>query len=609
MAKVGCDPVGAREELERVLAGSGFAQNERLSRFLRFVVERQLEGRGDEIKESVIGIEVFNRRPDFDPKQDSIVRTEAARLRSRLADYYAGEGRRDAVVIEVPKGGYTPVFRSIDTSRQPPPFWTKRLWTVAALAVLVLLLAAGAWTLHRTGEPLAIAVLPLENLNREPDTDYLADGLTDEIIRNLSIIEGLQVRSRTSSFAFKGKPRNAREAGKELGADYLVEGSVMRVGTRIRVDAQLVRVRDDVPLWSQRFDRDSGDVFAVQDEISTQVANSLRLQLGRGRRRYETSPAAYDLYLRARAVWYEGRPPASTALLRPAAMYAETISLYEQAIARDPRFAPAYAGLASTFAIRSVQFPLDHPPDELTLMRTAAEKAIELDPLLAEAHAAVGSMYARSGDWTRAEQSFRRAIEIDPNTSSIRSDFAYWVLAVQGRLDEALAQLRSAQRADPLSPPVHQLLAFVLIYMGRYEEATGQCVSTPGEQTIRTQCLAQVRSGQGRMQEAVQLLESDPSLTHNPQTRGLLGYAYARSGRTHEAKQMAVQAKFPNERALIRVGLGDKDGAFEALDQMTALGAQRVGAYLNFPEFALLRGDPRLAGLRRSLGLPEQTKP
>src|ERR1700730_13331017 len=146
----------------------------------------------------------------------------------------------------------------------------------------------------------SIAVLPLENLNQALDTDYLANGLTDRTIHNLSVIRGLAVRSRTSSFALKGSPRNARDTGRALGVDYLVEGSVLRMGSRLRVDAQLIRVRDDVPLWSQQFDRDATDLFAVQDEISTQVANSLRLQLGRGRRRYEASAGPYDTYLRAR---------------------------------------------------------------------------------------------------------------------------------------------------------------------------------------------------------------------------------------------------------------------------------------------------------------------
>jgi TolB-like protein/thioredoxin-like negative regulator of GroEL len=450
-------------------------------------------------------------------------------------------------------------------------------------------------------EPYSIAVLPLENLNQAPDTAYLADSLTDEIIHNLSIIEGLAVRSRTSSFALKGNPRNARDTGRALSVDYLVEGSVLRLGSRLRVDAQLIRVRDDVPLWSQQFDRDAADLFAVQDEISIQVANSLRLQLGRGRRRYEISAGPYDTYLRARQLSnqirrYDG--PLDGSLFRQA------IDLYQQVVAQDPAFAPAYAALASDYALRSVILPLGHPPDELTNVRTMAEKAIQLDPLLAEAHAALGSMYARSGQWADAEQSFRRAIQIDPDGSIVRADYGYWVLAVQGRLDEALTELRLAARTDPLSPAIHRTLAMVLIYAGRYDEAAEYCDRAPSR--IRVECLARVRAGQGRPREMADLLERDPTLNRNPQTRGLLGYAYARSGRRDEAARMEAQTTFPNEQALILAGLGDKDGTFEALGRMAALGPQRVGLYLNYPELTLLRGDPRLTALDRRLGLPER---
>jgi Flp pilus assembly protein TadD len=276
--------------------------------------------------------------------------------------------------------------------------------------------------------------------------------------------------------------------------------------------------------------------------------------------------------------------------------------LYQQVVAQDPAFAPAYAALASDYALRSVIFPLDHPPDELAQIRTMAEKAIQLDPLLAEAHAALGSMHARSGEWADAEQSFRRAIQIDPNGSIVRADYAYWVLAVEGRLDEALTEMRLAKRTDPLSPRIHRTLAMVLIYVARYDEAAEYCDSAPAA----VECLAMVRDGQGRTRETADLLERDPALNRNPQARGMLGYAYARSGRRDEARRMAAQTTFPNEQALILAGLGDKDGTFEALGRMAALGPQRVGLYLNYPELTLLRGDPRLAALDRRLGLPER---
>ena len=285
-----------RQQLERVLASPGFARNERMSRFLRFVVERHVDGRDDELKESLIAIEVFGRPPGYDSKKDPIVRTEASRLRARLSEYYLGAGKSDPVAIELPKGGYVPTLRPVESEPLEPerPRARRRLTIAVAIAgVLVIVGAASYWGLHQNA-PTGIAVLPLENLSHDPSDDYLADGLTDELIRNLSIIEGLSPRSRTSSFAFKGKPRNVREVGKELGAGYIVEGSVLRSGQQLRIEAQLVRVRDDFPIWSGKFDRETTDIFVVEDEISREYkVNSLRLKLGQGRRRYETSIDAF----------------------------------------------------------------------------------------------------------------------------------------------------------------------------------------------------------------------------------------------------------------------------------------------------------------------------
>ena len=195
---------GIRRELERILDSAGFARNERISRFLRFVVEHHLSGRGDELKESVIAIEVFGRPPDYNPKRDPVVQAEASRLRARLSEYYLGEGKEDPLVIELPKGGYVPVIRGEpETSESAPaPESVKSarrpLWAVAALACLLVVLAAvGWWPLHPKNAPTLIAVLPLVNLNQDPANDYFADGITSEIIRNLTIIEGLAV-SRTS---------------------------------------------------------------------------------------------------------------------------------------------------------------------------------------------------------------------------------------------------------------------------------------------------------------------------------------------------------------------------------------------------------------------------
>jgi serine/threonine-protein kinase len=580
-----------RRQLERVLESPGFARNERLSGFLRFVVEGHLEGKDHELKESVIAVEVFGRSPGFDSRLDPVVRTEAVRLRARLSDYYLKDGKADALVIELPKGGYVPRFREIaetqpladPSSRVTPAQSGTRLRVALALVgvVIALVVAAWWWAQHR-GTPKVIAVLPLENTSHDPSNDYFADGLTDELIRNLSIIDGLTVRSRTSSFGLKGQPRNIHDAGQQLQADYIVEGSVLRAGQQLRIDVQLVRVHDDFPLWSGRFDRELTDVFAIQDEISVGIVNNLRLKLGRGRRRYETSIEAYDLYLRARAV--TGQRNRDTAL--------EAAGIYHLVIGKDARFAPAYAGLASAYAASSAQgFRNDHA-DELTEMRGAAEKAIQLDPLLAEAHDALGMVYARDGQWAQSESSFRRAIELDPNDSQSYDDFSTWLLWPLGRIDEAVHEMRLAEKADPLSPAIQQHLANVLISAGKYDEAAAKCGAS-------AECLGQARLGQGRTDEAIQIL----STFKNPR---FLGYAYGRAGRRADAEKLAAEVA-PNafSQALIYAGMGDKDRTFQALDRVAGLGAVRIGRALNSPAFALLHGDPRVTVLRKKVGLPD----
>jgi len=384
---------------------------------------------------------------------------------------------------------------------------------------------------------------------------------------------------------------NLREVGKQLHANLVLEGSVLRSADKLRINAQLVRVADDVALWSGRFDRELKDVFAIQDEISRAIVNHLRLKLGQGRRRYETSVEAYDLYLRARSGSLQQGTPG----------FDQKIEYFEKAIAKDPSFAPAYAGLASAYAIRSIQFPVDHPADELVKMREAAEKALELDPLLAEAHEALALAYARDGQWEEAGKSFRRAIELDSNRSSTYDYYAWRLLLVLGRNEEALKQLRIEEKIDPLSLEVRASLGMVLFSAGRYDEAADKCQKSAGP--LKSQCLARAMVGQGRFDDAIKFLANDP--LKNPQTRGFLGYIYARSGRRAEAERMAAASDKANEQALIFAGLGDKDRTFEALDRMAALGAQRIGVYLNFPELALLRGDPRLSALRKKVGLPQ----
>jgi TolB-like protein len=595
MRPVGWDDQAVRRELDLVLGSEGFARNERLSKFLRFVVERRLEGRDPELKESVIAVEIFGRSPDYNPRRDPIVRTEATRLRARLSQYYVSEGKDHTLVIELPKGGYSPSFHQTapHPAVQPDPHAVEkaprrlRWFAIAGGCFGIAVSAAILWWAQHQGAPIPIAVLPLTNRSQDPANDYFTDGLTDEIIRNLSIIDGLAVRSQTSSFEFKGKPRNVREAGKQLDADYIVEGSVLRAGQRLRINAQLVRVRDDFPLWSGKYDREATDIFAIQDEISRGIVNSLRLRLGRGRRRYETSVDAYDLYLRGRG--FEVRPSLSG--------IRQATPLFEETVAKDPSFAPAHAGLAVTYAAQSGfdKFEPAERADQLIRMRAAAAKAIQLDPLLAEAHEAMGIAYARDGQWEQSERSFRRAIELDPSSSSIRYNFASGLLTPLNRLAEAVAQVQFAAKSDPLSAQIQHALARELFNSGRFQEAVAHCEQPCIEALLLS----------GKAAEAIPILEARHNADLTRAGSGELGRAYALAGRREDAERIARIQWRPIEQAAIFVALGDKDRAINALERAIPLGPVRLGRDLTYQEFAALRGDPRVRELRKKLGLPE----
>lgn len=584
-----------REALERVLSSSSFARSDRISKLLRFLVERQMEGRDDELKESLIGVEVFGRRPDYDPKLDSTVRTEAVRLRARLDRYYSTEGIQDPLVIELPKGGYVPRCRPREVGGRQRVS-AKPLWLAVGLTTVMLVATAAGmrWAWSREVS-VPIAVLPLVNLSEDPGNDYFVDGLTDEIIRQASGIAGLTVRSRTSSFAIKGTPRSVRETGRQLNVDYIVEGSVARSGPVLRITAQLVRVRDDVPVWTGTFDRRMRDVLATQQEISRGVVNALELKLGRGPRRYDTE--AYDLFLRARGAG-DVRSLGDD----------EVIGLFEQAIVKDPSIAPAYAGLAVAYAFRSFQSPIDaHRAEELGKMRASAERAIQLDPSLAEAHSALGIAYARNGEWDLAERSFRRAIEIDSSLSSTRYAFARFVLWPLGRMDEAVRAVRVGAENDPLSPRARRELAEVLLAAGRYDEAARSCEQLPTEAVFASECLGRARLAQERTADAIPVLAS--SATNN---WGYLAYAYAKAGRREKAETLAAAApqRYPDRRgpfqyALVFAGFEDKDRTIEQLQRMAGVGPVRMGFTLNSPEFAFLAHDPRVKALRKQVGLPE----
>ena len=512
-------------------------------------------------------------------------------------------------------GSAADMARDLDASRTPAP-------RVLAYAVAGVLLAAGAWltaglvapapstatpTMSRPARPAPrIAVLPLRNLDPARDSEYFADGLTDEVIRNLAAIEGLDVRSRTSSFSLKGTSGNLRDIGAKLGVDYVVEGSVLRAGSRLRINAQLVRVADDAPLWSERYDRELGDVFAVQEEISRNIVNRLRLTMGQGRRRYETNVALYDRYLKARAK-LEQREIGRRAT--------EIAALFEQIAAADPTFAPAQAGLATALAYASMSpYSLDRDPEALDKrLREAAGRAIDLDPLLPEAHAAMGWAHARAFEWGEAERAYTRALELAPSMTSTAINYSYSTLRPLGKVELAEAVLRDALVVDPLSFDLGRELVSVLLQSGRYEEAIaearrlrpGETVTDDlrlGRELLRALALA------GRTDEVLASSTRPGSRFLQRGATQWLASSLIAAGRRQEVEKMAQEEQgFPFRLLFIQAALGNPDAALDALERMQVEEPQRVAQAMVQPELAMLRGDPRWRAVRRALRVPESS--
>jgi serine/threonine-protein kinase len=459
--------------------------------------------------------------------------------------------------------------------------------------------AAAAGAIAPTSAPI-VAVMPFKNLSSEPDSDYFVDGLTSEVIRNLAVIDGLQVRSQTSSFYFKDRPRDLHTIGEQLGVNLIVEADVLRVGRRLRINAQLVQIAGDVPLWSERFDRTLDDVFAIQDEISRAIVNNLRLTLGKGQRRYQPNLQAYERYLRAR-----------TLIGREMVRGQEAIRLFQQVIESDPAFAPAYAGLADAYAARTWQIT-----DGLSLeaglsgMRPAALKALELDPLLAEAHAAMGITYAREREWASATKSFERALELNSTLTQIQASYSNSTLIPLGQVERAQHLLTAALEVDPLSVQLRRELAVAQFVAGRYNDAIANWRRVnAADPFISHQMLARSLTFAGRPEEAIALWDNDARERGYSPGDGWerwLARAYVLAGRRQEVQRLieAHKNEHPYRQALIYAALGDKDRTFEALNRAVDLVPHRTAFTLAFPEMALLRGDPRLDVLKRKLNLP-----
>ena len=449
----------------------------------------------------------------------------------------------------------------------------------------------------------AVAVLPFVNSSADPENEYFSDGMTDELITALTKVEGLYVASRTSAFALKNVREDVRTLGARLNVSAVLEGTVRKAGTRIRVTVQLTSVADGRNLWSERYDREMADVFAIQDEIAGTIVRTLRSTLlgdlgDPTPVRYTENVRAYSLYLKGRFWWNR----------RTQADIAEGIRYFEQAIAEDPGYALAYSGLADSYAL-----DLDYrgAPVASGMERAKAEarKAIELDESLAEAHTSLGWVtFIYDWDWIGAEREFSRAIELNPRYSTARQWYA-WFLAAMGRFDEALAVARSAVDLDPGSVSIRRSLGWLQYYAGQTEPALDNlrralAMDPTAEETHRL--LGLVYQQQGRNDDAAAAFrEALMNTANGAMALAGLGHVAARRGRPEEARAILDQLHERGRTGYVSpvaltglyVTLGDADAAFNWLEQAYQ---ERRGwlAYLKIePLLEGIRSDARFARL------------
>jgi serine/threonine-protein kinase len=608
-------PETIRAQAEKILASKAFASSDQLSRFLRFTVDRALQGQGDQIKEYLVGVEVFGRGDAFDPRTDNVVRTQAGKLRTRLENYYKTDGLNDEVVIVYPKGTYVPVFERRQTpvpAEGERPRRTIPRWSVAGL-VLLIAASFGVWKgLTSTGSTApSIAVLPFVDMSPEKDQEYFCDGITEELINTLAKLEGVRVVARTSAFEFKGKGRDIRKIGAELNVRTVLEGSVRKYGTKLRVTAQLNDVKNGYHLWSETYDRELKDVFAIQEDISRAIVRVLRVKLGPdGTKPLATlpprDPADYDLYLRGRE--------------HMNATTAESVKLaldcFEQVLAHEPAYAPAQAALAETYywmAQRSVM----PSKDAYLQTKAAAQKALAIDDRLAEAHSALAAaLYGFDWDWPAADREFRRALELGPNDANVHATYSRY-LTTMTRKDDALREIRRAEELDPLSIPVKQYEATLLWICRQFDPSIAQSRGIlsldPGYYMSYSQ-MGSAMLGAHRDREALEALWQGWTLSahRDPVALTWLAYAVGATGDRAKAEELLRQMEDLSKqryvkkiyRALVYAGLGDLDQAFIWLDRAYDERDVQI-SFLQLDYRAdRLRSDPRFDALMKRMRLP-----
>ena len=454
----------------------------------------------------------------------------------------------------------------------------------------------------------SLAVLPLENLSGDPQQQYFADGMTEELTTELSQVSSLRVVSRTSAMRYKGTQKSVPEIARELNVDAVVEGSVEREGDRVRITAQLVQGANDTHLWAKGYERDFRDSLRLQDEVAQAIVDEIQLKLtpqehARFARNDVIDPAAHEDYLRGLFHLNLHNGPDER----------KAIEFFQAAIKKDPAYAAAYAALADSY--RALIFNSNAAPgDVLPQSKAAAKRAIEIDSQLAEAHTSLATNLADyDWDWAGGEREFQTALRLNPNSSITHLSYAHF-LRQEGKIEEAIREARRGVALDPVSPQGTFLLGQSLYEARRYDEAISQlrkALDLEPRFWPAHLYLGKTLAEQGQYQEAVEELRKAGNFTAEPYAT--IGYVYGRMGRAADASKVIAdlqeQSKqgyvAPTDFAKVYLGLGDKEQAFAWLEK----GYQQHDFWLTFlkgdPMFDSLRSDPRFQNLVRRIGLPQ----
>jgi serine/threonine-protein kinase len=535
----------------------------------------------------------------------AVEKTVTRALARAPADRYAsaGELARALAAIEDPsRGGGSARPRAVGR-------WVAGGLLVVVAAAVVLALRQ-RWPGTGEGATASAAVLPFADLSEGKDQEYFSDGLTDELISALSRVEGIRVAARTSSFQFKGRSIDVREVGRKLAVGSVLEGSVRRSGNRVRITAQLVNARDGYQLWTDEYDRELADVFAVQEEIARAIIGALRVKLGvktsdglRARPTHDLQ--AYDAYLRGRFAWNQ----------RTRTGLQEAVRYLEQAVGRDSSFALAWAALAEAYLLIYPYAGIGARDSTWPKARAAAEKALALNPALGEAHTALayGAMIYQY-DWPTAEASFRQAITVDSTYPTGHQWYGNFLWS-RGRLDEALQQMQEAHRLDPLSLMIGTELGQTLYLQRHFDQAEThlrEVLALDPNYPHALYILGLVYAQQGRYREAIEVMRRSVDLGGQQEDlAGGLGYAYGASGDRAATARYLVELERgvargeigPFALALAYAGQGELTRAFEQLNRAIDVHDIFLPEKFFDPQLDRLRADPRFAKVEERMGI------